>query len=215
MLHSAPGRGGLRKAAQLSRRGPVAEQVGLIRVSLAEDICIHRNPDLEYCGKDLMEASAVEQNLNLCAEHMEEHVLLRINCERQLGKFDSVGEPEMGSLCLVCWEVSGESLACDVCGGALHTQCVADHFAGVDVSEINPCAFICHACVILRLNEVYLAAAVLEKRPGMQVCIVEGHQDLLDRRTRPYWPPSGRGRCGADLWWRRRRRWCLGPHRSA
>eukprot|EP00959_Pyramimonas_sp_CCMP1952_P142990 2993482-Pyramimonas_sp.AAC.1 len=73
--HSAPGRGRVRKAAQLSRRGLVAGQTGLIRVSLAEDICIHRNPDLEYCGKDLdlMEAGVVEQNLNLCAEHMEEH----------------------------------------------------------------------------------------------------------------------------------------------
>eukprot|EP00976_Prorocentrum_cordatum_P058913 1174060-Prorocentrum_minimum.AAC.1 len=159
LLHSAPGRGGARKAALLSRRGPVAELVGSIRVSLADDVCLHRNPDLGYCGKDLLEASAVEQNLNLCAEHMVEHVLIRIGCERQLGNLDSVGEPEVGSVCLVCREVSGETLACEVCGGALHAQCIADHFAGVEVSEVNPCAFVCHACVILRLNEVYLAAA--------------------------------------------------------
>ena len=193
LLNSAPGRGGSRKAAVLSRRGPVAEQVGAIRVSLADDICVHRNPDLGYCGKDLLEESAVAQNLNLCVEHMEEHVLLRIGGERQLGKLDSVGEPEVGTVCLICRQTSEKVHACEVCGGALHAQCIADHFAGVGVSETNPCAFLCHACVILRLNEVYLAAAVLERRPGMQVCVVEGHPELLDRRTRPYYRAFGEG----------------------
>eukprot|EP00959_Pyramimonas_sp_CCMP1952_P283267 5921404-Pyramimonas_sp.AAC.2 len=51
----------------------------------------------------------------------------------------------------------------------------------------------CHTCVILRLNEVYLAAAVLEQRAGMQLCVVEGHHGLLDRQTRPYWKVFGVG----------------------
>eukprot|EP00976_Prorocentrum_cordatum_P087459 1186917-Prorocentrum_minimum.AAC.1 len=75
---------------------------------------------------------------------------------------DSVGEPEVGTVCLVCQEASQETLACEICGGALHAPCVADHFAGVAVSAVNPCAFMCHACIILRLNEVYLTATVLE-----------------------------------------------------
>ena len=111
LLNSAPGRGGARKAALLSRRGPVAELVGAIRVSLADDVCVHRNPDLGYCGKDLLEESVVAQNLNLCMDHMEEHVLLRIGCERQLGKQDSVGEPEVGTVCL-------PDLQADLRGGA-------------------------------------------------------------------------------------------------
>ena len=59
--------------------------------------------------------------------------------------------PEVGTVCLVCREGSEETHACEVCGGALHAQCIADHFAGVEVSETNPCVFVCHACVILRL----------------------------------------------------------------
>ena len=110
-----------------------------------------------------------------------------------MGKQDSVGEPEIGTVCLICRQTSEEVHACEVCGGALHAQCIADHFAGVSVSETNPCVFVCHACVILRLNEVYLATAVLKRRPGMQVCVVEGHPELLDRRTRPYYRAFGEG----------------------
>ena len=192
------GRRTVRRPQQKKDLERASASLARLQQSCVEDQeCAHRggwNGGWQKC-RALLEED-VEFNLQLCPEHLGEHVLWRM-AKYALEGNESAGlsklEPLEGG-CLVCGRIELEDgeepelVHCAVCGVPGHSSCVREQFATLPaVEEESEVGMLCHGCFVERHLECALVLAIWELTGARAVLIVEGGAEMLDDENGPFW----------------------------